>query len=106
MIGRLRQLLEPRLRQQAEIEKSQTPVERDILVRWVRITNPIRHIPNIGQLANPALTQPDNRDFFFQFKDVNEDQNAKKRKCRKKNVLQNLVTVSSITIQVRILNLL
>ena len=29
MIGRLRQLSEPRLRQQAGIEKSQTPVERD-----------------------------------------------------------------------------
>ena len=38
MIGRLRQLLEPRLRQQAGIEKSQTPVERDILVQWVRKT--------------------------------------------------------------------
>ena len=36
MIGRFRQLSEPRLRQQAEIEKSQTPVERDILVQWVR----------------------------------------------------------------------
>ena len=36
MIGRLRQLSEPRLRQQARIEKSQTPVERDILVQWVR----------------------------------------------------------------------
>ena len=29
MIGGLRQLSEPRLRQQAGIEKSQTPVERD-----------------------------------------------------------------------------
>ena len=38
MIGRLRQLSEPRLRQQAGIEKSQTPVERDILVQWVRKT--------------------------------------------------------------------
>ena len=37
MIGRLRQLSEPRLRQHAGIEKSQTPVERDILVQWVRI---------------------------------------------------------------------
>ena len=37
MIGRLRQLSEPRLRQQAGIKKSQTPVERDILVQWVRI---------------------------------------------------------------------
>ena len=36
MIGRLRQLSEPRLRQQAGIEKSQTPVQRDILVQWVR----------------------------------------------------------------------
>ena len=36
MIGGLRQLSEPRLRQQAGIEKSQTPVERDILVQWVR----------------------------------------------------------------------
>ena len=36
MIGRLRQLSEPRLRQQAGIEKSQTPVERDILVQLVR----------------------------------------------------------------------
>ena len=39
MIGRLRQLSEPRLRQQAGIEKSQTPVERDILVQWVRKIN-------------------------------------------------------------------
>ena len=39
MIGRLRQLSEPRLRQQAGIEKSQTPVERDILVQWVRKGN-------------------------------------------------------------------
>ena len=38
MIGRLRQLLQPRLIQQAGIEKSQTPVERDILIQWVRIT--------------------------------------------------------------------
>ena len=36
LIDRLGQLLEPRLRQQAGIEKSQTPVERDILVQWVR----------------------------------------------------------------------
>ena len=36
MIGRLRQLSEPRLRQQAGIEKSQTPVERDILIQWVK----------------------------------------------------------------------
>ena len=36
MIGRLRQLLEPRLRQQAGIEKCKIPVERDILVQWVR----------------------------------------------------------------------
>ena len=36
MIGRLRQLSEPRLRQQAGIEKSLTSVERDILVQWVR----------------------------------------------------------------------
>ena len=36
MIGRLRQLSEPRLRKQAGIEKSLTPVERDILVQWVR----------------------------------------------------------------------
>ena len=38
MIGRLRQVSEPRLRQQAGIEKSQTPVERDILIQWVRKT--------------------------------------------------------------------
>ena len=38
-IGRLRQLSEPRLGQQAGIKKkSQTPVERDILVQWVRKT--------------------------------------------------------------------
>ena len=36
MIGRLRQLSEPRLRQQAGIEKSQTSVERDILIQRVR----------------------------------------------------------------------
>ena len=35
MIGRLGQLSEPKLRQQAGKEKSQTPVERDILVQWV-----------------------------------------------------------------------
>ena len=34
MIGRLRQLSKPRLRQQAGIEKSQTPVEKDILIQW------------------------------------------------------------------------
>ena len=38
MIGRLGQLSEPRLRQQAGIEKSETSVERDILVQWVRKT--------------------------------------------------------------------
>ena len=36
MIDRLRQLSESRLRQQAGIEQSQTPVERDILIQWVR----------------------------------------------------------------------
>ena len=36
MIGRLRQLSEPRLRQQAGLENSQTPVERDIFVQWGR----------------------------------------------------------------------
>ena len=41
MIGRLRQLSEPRLRQQAAIEKSQKPVERDILVQWVRKKDPL-----------------------------------------------------------------
>ena len=45
MIGRLRQLSEPKLRQQAGIEKSQTPVERDILVQWERNHN-IRVILN------------------------------------------------------------
>ena len=39
MIGSLRQLLEPRLSQEAGIEKSQTPVEKDILVQWVRKGN-------------------------------------------------------------------
>ena len=34
--GRLRQLSEPRLRQQAGIEKSQTPVERDNPVQCMR----------------------------------------------------------------------
>ena len=38
MIGRLRQLSEPRLGQQAGTEKSKTPVERDTLVQWVRKT--------------------------------------------------------------------
>ena len=37
MIGTLRLLSEPRLRQQAGTEKSQTPVERDILVQLVRL---------------------------------------------------------------------
>ena len=36
MIDRLRQRSEPRLRLLAEIEKSQTPIERDILGQWVR----------------------------------------------------------------------
>ena len=36
MIGRLRQLSEPRLRQQSRTEKSQIAVERNILVQWVR----------------------------------------------------------------------
>ena len=36
MTSRLRQILEPRLRHQAGIEKYQTPVERDILAQWVR----------------------------------------------------------------------
>ena len=35
MTGRLRQLLEPRLRQQAGIEKSQTLLEREVFVQWV-----------------------------------------------------------------------
>ena len=35
MTDRLRQLSEPRLRQQARTGKSQTRVERDILVQWV-----------------------------------------------------------------------
>ena len=35
-IGRLRHLSEPRLRQLSGIEKSQTPVESDVLVQWVR----------------------------------------------------------------------
>ena len=39
MTGRLRQLSEPRLRQQARIEKSLTSVEKDILVHWVRKYN-------------------------------------------------------------------
>ena len=45
MIGRLRQLSEPRLRLQGGIEKSQTPVERDILVQWVRKFVPL-HKPS------------------------------------------------------------
>ena len=36
MIDILRWLAEPRLRQQAEIEKYQTALERDIIVCWVR----------------------------------------------------------------------
>ena len=46
MIGKLRQISEPRLRLQAGIEKSQTPVERDILVQWVRKSNPTSHPQN------------------------------------------------------------
>ena len=48
MIDRLRQLSEPRLRQQAKIEKSQTPTERDILAQWVRIFC-------LGLLSQPRL---------------------------------------------------
>ena len=40
MIGRLRQLSEPRLRQQAG-KKSHTPVEMDILVQWVTNTDKV-----------------------------------------------------------------
>ena len=40
MIDILRQLLEPRLKQQAGIEKSQTPIEKDILVQWVNFIHP------------------------------------------------------------------
>ena len=36
MIGTLRQLSEPRLRQLAGIRQSHTAAERDILVQWVR----------------------------------------------------------------------
>ena len=36
LIGKQRLLSKLRLRQQARIEKSQTAVERDILVQWVR----------------------------------------------------------------------
>ena len=43
MIGRLRQLSEPMLRQLAGIEKSQIPVERDVLVQWVRKSSPRSH---------------------------------------------------------------
>ena len=41
MIGRLRQLSEPRLRLQSEIEKSQTPLEKDIFVQLLRNLIPI-----------------------------------------------------------------
>ena len=54
MSGRLRQLLEPRLRQQAETEKSQTPVERDIHVQWVRKTFP-SHTQNVSQKSRDSL---------------------------------------------------
>ena len=40
MTGRLKQFSGPRMRQQAGIGKSQTPVERDILVQWVRKNRP------------------------------------------------------------------
>ena len=51
MIGRLRQLSEPRLRWQAGIEKFQTPVERDILVQWVRIIESMMELrPRQGNL--------------------------------------------------------
>ena len=36
MIDILRQFLESRLREQSGIEKSQTSIERNILVQWVR----------------------------------------------------------------------
>ena len=39
MIGRERKLLEPRLRQEARIEKSQPLVEKDILAQRVRKEN-------------------------------------------------------------------
>ena len=49
MIGRLRQLSEPGLRQQAGIEKSQTPVERDIFIQWVRKKENIK-LGNVSKL--------------------------------------------------------
>ena len=52
MIGRLRQLSEPRLRQQAGIEKSQTPVERDILVQWVRKSHSLNLDPGLSHFNN------------------------------------------------------
>ena len=52
MIGRLRQLSEPRLRQQAGIEKSQTPVERNILVQWVRISSLCRNAEGMRSLPS------------------------------------------------------
>ena len=55
MIGRLRQLSERRLRQQAGIEKSQSPVERDILVPLVgKCSIEVANSVDSGQTA-PSL---------------------------------------------------
>ena len=54
VVGRLRQFSEPRLRQQAGIEKSQTSVERDILVQWVRIM--LDTIPTFIYISSPVIS--------------------------------------------------
>ena len=60
MIGRLRQLSDPRLRQQAGIEKSQTPVERDILVQWVRkeLSVQVKHVDSFIRYARKNFPAP------------------------------------------------
>ena len=58
MIGRFRQLSEPRLRWQAGIEKSQTPVERDILIQWMCIPILERRSPSSSAVRNHCRSHP------------------------------------------------
>ena len=58
MIGRLRQLSEPRLRRQAGIETSQTPVERDFLLRYTRHAAIYYNSSAVSHLLSTASNRP------------------------------------------------
>ena len=58
MIGRLRQLSEPRLRRQAGIETSQTPVERDFLHSLDEIRGYLLKNSAVFHVLIPASNRP------------------------------------------------